>query len=150
MKIRKADVQDISFIDNVYNLNIDKLHGKKRSHGKWLELLNASSSEHFIVSMDVDVGWIRLDYYKNYLELGMIQIHPNFQNRGIGKKIIIEVENFALKNECKTIIIHTTEDNVIAQKLYASSGYILKEIGPCNTADGVERVGYTYIKEFTI
>ena len=43
--------------------------------------------------------------------------------------------------------IHTTKDNIIARALYLSAGYTVTEIGSCTTADGRERVGYTFQKE---
>lgn len=39
-----------------------------------------------------------------------------------------------------------TEDNLPAQALYRKAGYALIEVGPCTTADGKERVGYTFEK----
>ena len=51
------------------------------------------------------------------------------------------------EEEVKKIGIHTTEDNLAARELYLSAGYELMEIGPCTTADGKERVGYTFQKE---
>lgn len=37
--------------------------------------------------------------------------------------------------------------NLPARALYLSAGYTVTEIGPCTTADGIERVGYTFQKE---
>jgi ribosomal protein S18 acetylase RimI-like enzyme len=56
------------------------------------------------------------------------------------------VEEMAEKEGLKKIGIHTTEDNLPARGLYLSSGYDVTEIGPCTTADGEERVGYTFEK----
>ena len=56
-------------------------------------------------------------------------------------------ENIAREKGYKRIGIHTTEDNIIARALYLSAGYTVTEIGSCTTADGKERVGYTFQKE---
>jgi ribosomal protein S18 acetylase RimI-like enzyme len=46
-----------------------------------------------------------------------------------------------------TVGVHTTEDNIAARGLYTWAGYTVTEIGPCTTADGVDRVGYTFQKQ---
>lgn len=63
--------------------------------------------------------------------------------------VVPTVENLAKEKGLKRVVIHTTEDNHTAQMLYSSSGYLLMEIGPCTTADGQKRVGYTYQKVLT-
>lgn len=76
----------------------------------------------------------------------MLQVKPIYHHQGIGKFVLSIVENLAKEKGFKKVVIHTTEDNHIAQKLYSSSSYLLMEIGPCTTADGQTRVGYTYQK----
>ena len=57
------------------------------------------------------------------------------------------IEKIAKESGYQKIGIHTTEDNTAARTLYLSAGYTVTEIGPCTTADGKERVGYTFQKE---
>ena len=56
------------------------------------------------------------------------------------------VAEYAKEKGFPKVIIHTTEDNLPAQALYRKAGYALIEVGPCTTADGAERVGYTFEK----
>ena len=79
----------------------------------------------------------------------MLQVKPVYHHQGIGKFVLSTVEGLAKEKGLKSVVIHTTEDNHIAQMLYSSSCYLLTEIGPCTTADGQERVGYTYRKVLT-
>ena len=146
MNYRKATYQDLSFIIDTYNANINALHGEIRDYRIWEKLLDKEGVEYFIVYSDTNLGWFRLDY-SEVLELGMLQISPSHQREGVGRYIISVVEDIAKKKNYKEIIIHTTEDNVPAQKLYLSCGYELIEVGPCTTADGQERIGHTYKKE---
>lgn len=81
------------------------------------------------------------------LWIGMIQVNPMYHRQGIGKYILSVTENTARKKGIQRIGIHTTEDNIAARALYLAAGYEVTEIGPCTTADGIERVGYTYQKE---
>ena len=77
----------------------------------------------------------------------MLQVKPSHQRRGIGRYILSVVEAMAAERGCRKVGIHTTQDHTPARALYASAGYLVTEIGPCTTADGVDRVGYTFQKE---
>lgn len=79
--------------------------------------------------------------------IGMIQVKPIYQHKGIGKYILSVAEAIAKEKGYRNIGLHTTEDNIAARTLYLSVGYAVTEIGPCRTADGIERVGYTFRKE---
>ena len=147
MEYREATDRDIPFIAEVYTQNIKALHGVYRSYDDWKSLLSIPGSAYYIVSADIPVAWFRVDYCAaDTVELGMLQVMPSCQRRGAGKYIIAIVEALAARQEIERVIIHTTEDNYAAQALYTASGYPLVEIGPCTTADGQERVGYTYQK----
>ena len=149
MNYRKVNADDIPFISEVYSLNIKAVHGNVRDFKMWSEIISDKGKEHYIVFDQEPVGFFRIDMMDNSLELGMLQIHPKYQHQGIGKYIIKEVEQIAKNKGVDTVIIHTTEDNKIAQKLYISSGYTLMEIGECTTADGASRIGYTYLKNLS-
>ena len=77
----------------------------------------------------------------------MLQVKTIYQHKGVGRYILSVVEDIAKEKDYKKIGIHTTEDNIAARTLYLSAGYSVTEIGPCITADGKERVGYTFQKE---
>jgi ribosomal protein S18 acetylase RimI-like enzyme len=92
------------------------------------------------------VGWFRLDKEAEGLWLGMLQIRPDCQRRGVGRAVLAQAERLAAQWNYRSLGIHTTRDNEPAQGLYTACGYALTEIGPCTTADGVERIGYTFCK----
>ena len=58
----------------------------------------------------------------------MLQVKPIYHHQGIGKFVLSIVESKAREKGFKSVAIHTTEDNHIAQMLYSSSGYLLIEI----------------------
>lgn len=147
MKYTVAAEKDLPFIMEVYNQNIEALHGNNRSNEVWRKLLSDTNSAYYIVYSENPVAWFRVDYNADdSLELGMLQVKPIYHHQGIGKFVLSTVESLAKEKGLKRVVIHTTEDNHIAQMLYSSSGYLLMEIGPCTTADGQKRVGYTYQK----
>ena len=141
-----ATEKDISFISEIYNENIQSLHGNYRSYENWKELLSDEKSIYYIVQTKMDVAWFRIDLLPDELCLGMLQVKPIYQRKGIGKYILSVVENIAQERYLNKVCIHTIEDNVAARRLYLSAGYTVTEIGPCITADGKERIGYTFKK----
>ena len=150
LKYSVASEKDLPFIMEVYNQNIEALHGNDRNSEVWRKLLSDINSAYYIVCSENPVAWFRVDYNEDdSLELGMLQVKPIYHHQGIGKFVLSIVENLAKEKGLKKVVIHTTEDNHIAQMLYSSSGYLLMEIGPCTTADGQTRVGYTYQKVLT-
>ena len=126
---------------------IDALHGIYRDHDTWKNLLSNTNVVYYIVNKNIPVAWFRLDLIEETLWLGMLQVDPNFQRQGIGKYILTVVEDVAKMNNVNKIGVHTTDDNLAAQLLYKSAGYCVAEYGECTTADGIERMGYTFFKE---
>ena len=146
IRILPAAQRDIDFINAVYMENIEALHGAPRSRETWAGLLDQPDTIYYIVYTTEPVGWFRLDEEEGKLWLGMLQIRPTFHRRGIGRAVIAAAEELARARGARSLGIHTTQDNLAAQGLYTACGYALTEIGPCTTADGVERIGYTFCK----
>ena len=145
-----ASERDLDFICQVYAENIDKLHGVCRSEDDWKELLAKVDTAYYIVYAQAPVAWFRIDTESDGLWLGMLQVKPLYQRKGIGRFILSVAEAMAAEKGYQFLGIHTTEDNLAARSLYLSAGYAVTEIGPCQTADGAERVGYTFQKEIAV
>ena len=145
-----ATEEDIPFINETYLQNIDSLHGNPRTVDTWKALLSVKGHAYYIVKADSSVGWFRTDIEDGEFWLGMLQVKPIYHHRGIGKYILSVAEDMAKAKGYKSIGVHTTEDNIPARTLYQSAGYSVTEIGPCTTADGEERVGYTFQKELCV
>ena len=146
IRILPAAQWDIDFINAVYMENIEALHGAPRSRETWAGLLDQPDTIYYIVYTTEPVGWFRLDEEEGELWLGMLQIRPAFHRRGIGRAVLAQAERLAAQWNYCGLGIHTTQDNLATQGLYTACGYALTEIGPCTTADGVERIGYTFCK----
>lgn len=146
MRYSIATENDIPFISEVYAENMAALHGAPRTCETWKELLSDCNTIYYNVYTDAPVAWFRIDPEADTLWLGMLQVRPAYQRKGIGKYVLSVIENMAKEKGIQKIGIHTTQDNAAARALYASAGYTVTEIGPCTTADGVERVGYTFQK----
>ena len=141
-----ATEKDIPLIGEIYEENMAALHGVARTQEVWKELLSNKNTTYYIVYAPIPVAWFRVDLEEGGFWLGMLQVKPKYQRKGIGKYILSVIEKMAKEKDCGQIGIHTTEDNTAARALYATAGYSVTEIGPCTTADGVGRTGYTYRK----
>lgn len=147
MKYSIATEEHLKFISEIYQENIASLHGAHRDISAWKELLAEEKSAYYIVYAQEPVAWFRIDFEKDELWLGMLQVKPAYHRQGIGRYILSVVEELAVNEGLRKVGIHTTEDNLAARALYLSEGYEVTEIGPCTTADGKERIGYTFEKE---
>lgn len=142
-----ATEKDIPFINETYNENIERLHGVHRDENVWKELFSNKDNTYYIVNAGTPVAWFRIDVEDGQFWIGMLQVKPIHQRKGVGRFILSVAEDIAKEKGYRRIGIHTTEDNIPARTLYLSAGYSVTEIGPCTTADGEERVGYTFQKE---
>ena len=145
-----ATEEDIGFISQVYQQNIESLHGTPRSYEVWKKLLSVPEHTYYVVKRKAPVAWFRTDEENGEFWLGMLQVMPDCHRQGVGKYILAAAEALAKERGYKAVGIHTTEDNLAARALYLSAGYRVTEIGPCTTADGIDRVGYTFQKEIVI
>jgi len=143
---RIASNADIPFIQDIYEQNIAALHGAHRSCLDWEKLLSVEKTAYYVVCAREPAAWFRTEIEEGALWLGMLVVAPRFQGKGIGHEVLSYFEALAANNGIAQVGIHTTEDNFVARSLYENCGYTLTEIGPCTTADGVARVGYTYMK----
>ena len=143
-----AGEADIPFIAAVYEANIEALHGTHRTAEDWRALLADAGKRYFIVhGEEGPAAWFRIDGGGKAPELGMLQVAPARQRQGVGRFVLHTVERMARESGAARVVIHTTQDNAPAAALYSAAGYILTGTGPCTTADGAERVGYTFEKE---
>ena len=147
MKYSIATEEHLKFISEIYQENIASLHGAHRDISAWKELLAEEKSAYYIVYAQEPAAWFRIDFEEEELWLGMLQVKPAYHRQGIGRYILSVVEELAVNEGLRKVGIHTTEDNLAARALYLSEGYEVTEIGPCTTADGKERIGYTFEKE---
>lgn len=143
---RPAVDADLPFIIDIYNRNIEALHGELRSFERWQEIFH-SGSEYYIVENSEAVAWFRIDAEEDILDLAMVQVSPEHHRKGIGRFIVESFEKIAKEKVFHNLVIHTTEDNTPARSLYLKCGYEVTEIDECTTADGATRVGYTFEKK---
>ena len=73
-------------------------------------------------------GFIGSRLIGNDTHITNIAVATAFQNRGIGKLLIDEVENFAIMNDCETLSLEVRLSNTDAQRLYRRLGFSARNI----------------------
>ena len=74
-----ASLDDIVFINETYNENIDRLHGVQRNVDVWKELISYKYSTYYVVNAETPVAWFRIDMEDDGLWIGMLQVKPMYQ-----------------------------------------------------------------------
>lgn len=150
--VEAVNREDARYVTEIYGKNIEALHGNEIMFDEWNKLLSSGDTDekHFLILK----GAIPCAYLKiNGLDservgwISMLAVEPAFHHMGIGEYAVQYAEGF-LRNMGKSVIcIHTTEDNIPAQRLYEKCGYIISEHCELTTGDGLRRAGYTFSKQ---
>lgn len=160
--IQFKDMQEknIVFIAELLNEKsiIASLHNAVMDYRGWLETYNQhwkndADEKHFVIySDDIPVGWVKINGLENedIAWIAMLVISPKHQKKGIGRRAVSFSEEYLHAKGFQKIGIHTTDDNHAAHRLYSKCGYGITEHGKCTTGDGVERMGYTFIKSLAM
>lgn len=64
------------------------------------------------------------------LNLHDIAVHPDFRGRGLGKRLLAEVERLARELGCCKLTLEVLEGNQVAQAAYSASGFAGYELSP--------------------
>ena len=126
--LRNCGFNDLEFILELKTLGmkwyIEKIYGWDIDvqRQKTIEELNSNMQDMRVVQVDgKDIGITTFSESDDYYQVGLIIIHPDYQNKGIASSIINGYINTArLKN--KRIILKTYKENP-AQNLYKRLGF---------------------------
>jgi ribosomal protein S18 acetylase RimI-like enzyme len=85
-----------------------------------IRLNDAYDCSYLIMAADKRVGTIKYRVLENTFEIMQIQIHPNFQRQGLGKKVMKKV----LDSTTKTVELTVLKANP-AKALYQRLGFVV-------------------------
>ena len=143
--IRDASFDDLEEITSIYNEAIKKtvatFDTKEKSiyeQEKWFQ--EHGEKNPILVAEDEDsiIGWAALSKYSTrcaYSETAEISLYikPNYQGKGIGKKLINNIINAGEKVGLHVVIARITEGNEKSVYLHKKVGFeyvgIMKEVG---------------------
>lgn len=72
-------------------------------------------------------GFVTLKKEGITAKIGLIAVHPNFQGKGIGRKLISDCESYCIKNGVEQLLIPTQQENLNACNFYLKLGYSVQE-----------------------
>ena len=141
-EINTADAPEVAEICKSalgYDINVESV---KRQIAK----LTNDKNQHIIIGYEDKetrkiIGFIHAQMYESfYSDLGLnilgLAVNPDFQGRGIGKKLMDKLENYALDNNISFIRLNSAMKRDEAHKFYEHIGY---------TCDKVQK---RFIKQF--
>ena len=140
------------FVGEIYNQNIEALHGGDIYN--WSEIFswNDIDEENFIIFQnDSPAAWLRVNGLENQKQdmawISMLVVGVESHRKGVGTYAINYAEEYIKSKGFAKVGIHTTEDNFSAQSLYRKCGYVKTDFGDCTNGDGQKRKGCTFEKE---
>lgn len=141
MEIRKANVNDIAV---AWEIRKESIKAECTNHysPETIDLwLNGSLPEGFAAKLERNFYVTTLN--KNIIGLGAfsysdnkiyaIFTKPEFMGKGVGKKMMVYLENLAIKNRINTIYLDSTLN---AAPFYRSLGYVGNEVIKYNNPRG--------------
>jgi ribosomal-protein-alanine N-acetyltransferase len=69
------------------------------------------------------VGYLRSSRQGDTGHLNRIAVHPGYQGRGIGTRLLAEAIEFFRTEKVKTVTLNTQKDNTVSQRLYRRFGF---------------------------
>lgn len=135
IELRKCNYNDLEFILELKRLTmkwyIEKIYGwdENIQRKKTQEELNNNIEDMRIIMCEgKDIGVTTFNNFEDCYQVGLIIVHPSYQNKGIATKIINEYIKIAKENN-KKIVIKTYKENP-ARILYQRLGFEI-----CKTDD---------------
>jgi dTDP-4-amino-4,6-dideoxy-D-galactose acyltransferase len=94
----------------------------------WLEKsVEGKLADVVLVALDGDVlnGFVTVKKDDSKGIVGLIAVDEAVRGKGIGKELLLAVENWGRSNNCNVISINTQEENSGACNFYRKTGYIV-------------------------
>jgi ribosomal protein S18 acetylase RimI-like enzyme len=69
------------------------------------------------------VGYSLLTFSGALAHVARLAVHPQWQGRGIGRQLMVDVLGAAVDAGCRRVVLNTQVENLPAQRLYRSLGF---------------------------
>ena len=170
--IRKATIDDIDAIENIYNkihtneekglVTIGWIRDVYPTRQVAIDALN--NNELFVlednnqVVASAKINQVQVPEYKNaswehndgndkVMVLHTLVVDPDKSGNGYGKEFVKFYEQYSLQHNCPCLRMDTNKNNTIARALYKKLGY--KEVGvvPCDF-NGIKNIGLVCLEKY--
>jgi len=139
--IEKKDRNDEVKIKNSFNYNEDIVNISKNAfknsrfifddnlndnkynvYSEWVKNAFKNEDKYFCYYEEKKIlGYVLFSIHSNSITIELIATKPN--NKGIGTKLMNQIEEFALKNNINTLNVGTQLNNLNAQNFYEKNGF---------------------------
>ena len=133
-EINIEDAQEVAEICKValdYDVDVENV---KRQ----IEKLTNDKKQHIIIGYEDEntrkiIGFVHAQMYESfYSDLGSnilgLAVNPDFQGKGIGKKLMSKLENYAVDNNISFIRLNSALKREEAHKFYEHIGYTCDKV----------------------
>ena len=133
-KINTADTPEVAEICNAaLDYDVDAENVKKQ-----IEKLTNDKNQHIIIGYEDEItrkiiGFVHAPMYESfYSDLGLnilgLAVNPDFQGRGIGRKLMNKLEEYAVDNNISFIRLNSALKREEAHKFYEHIGYTCDKV----------------------
>lgn len=132
--INTSDTQEIVEICKAalgYDVDVENVK-------KQIEKLTNDKNQHIIIGYEDEttrkiIGFVHAQVYESfYSDLGLnilgLAVNPDFQGRGIGRKLMNKLEEYAVDNNISFIRLNSALKREEAHKFYEHIGYICDKV----------------------
>ncbi len=152
--VRNISSVEAKYVMVLYTENKKGLHEKRISYKEFQERLSVHNEDELnflIYKGAMPVAWLKLNglLNKEIAWVSMLIVHNKFRQQGIGQFAIRYAEQYLKKSNASMVKIHTTGDNIPAQKLYQKMGYEMEAKKNVMFADGVQGERLIFVKRLT-
>lgn len=88
--------------------------------------LTQNAYAHYLVALRGHrvVGYAGMWVILDEAHVTNIAVHPNERGRGLGERVLSELERRAYANGCRRMTLEVRPSNVVAQSLYCKHGFV--------------------------
>lgn len=128
-KINTADTPEVAEICKAalgYDVDVENVK-------KQIAKLTNDKNQHIIIGYEDEItrkiiGFVHAQMYESfYSDLGLnilgLAVNPDFQGKGIGKKLMSKLENYAVENNISFIRLNSAMKREDAHNFYEHIGY---------------------------
>ncbi len=97
---------------------------------KWVDnSINKQFADKIFYVKEIDdiVGFVTLKNNNKFSTIGLIAVSENYQGRGLGKKLLLRVEEYCISQNIFEVKIPTQKENKAACHFYNKMGYNINE-----------------------
>ena len=137
--IKRTDESDINSILEIYNQGIEDristLETELKDYNYMKDWFDKHKGRYKVIVAEHErqiVGWASLNQYNNRCAYDgvadiSVYISREFRGKGIGKKLLVELELLAIQNGFHKMVLFTFPFNQLGQGLYKKMGF--REVG---------------------